>query len=350
MNDHDKIIQLFLTKYNLTEENSEIIGILFYGSRNYNTHSKESDIDLLIITNSPNNYKGTTYINDIKIEYTQKNICDLLDEIEHLDTSSNRYLVSTFTNGTIVYSKDQTLQYLKEEILNKSKIKKTTKQRTNNIELIDWYLYFNSINSENKLFEYTYHNLLENIRKYHHDKKGYSSIPDMKVYQLYTDKKYASKYYCVTLPEQEFIDKYLELISSKKKKEDIFKLIDELIDYNMDGEYEFNHYSKKALRYKSTTIYNSVSKCCNFIETNHPCSNHYYYITLEKIRKLYCNINDINEKIENFGYDYDNKFLDLFISCLEGKNRKENIKNLFYYVSNPLNIDYKNYKVLVTHN
>ena len=52
----------------------EILGIIFYGSSNYKTDTKDSDIDLLIITNDENNYKGVTYVDNKKIEYFEKNV------------------------------------------------------------------------------------------------------------------------------------------------------------------------------------------------------------------------------------------------------------------------------------
>lgn len=349
MTNHDEIIQLFLQSYNFTEENEDVIGVLFYGSRKYNTNSDDSDIDLLIITDSPNNYKCVTYIDDIKIEYSKKNIYNLLDQIANLEQSSDRYLVSVFTNGTIIFSRDGMLEHLKEEVLNRSNIIKKRRSIVNP-ELNDWFSYFNSLDCKNKLFDFTYHNLVENIRKTYHEKNGFSKTPDMKTYQLYTDREYASKYYCVMLPDQEFIDTYLELIVDGYNEEKLMMLVDEVIVNDLDSGDQFMHFSKNALKYRSTIVFNSVSKCCTFLEDNHPASLHDYYITLEKVRKLYCNINDIDDGIEQFGYEYDSEFLDLFNSCLETNNRGENIKKLFEFVSKPLDIDYKDYKVLVAYN
>ena len=78
--------------YNFLDEQDylnrkEILGIIFYGSSNYKTDTKDSDIDLLIITNDENNYKGVTYVDNKKIEYFEKNVYDLAQKIEELPSN-----------------------------------------------------------------------------------------------------------------------------------------------------------------------------------------------------------------------------------------------------------------------
>ena len=108
-----KFLSLYSTKVN-------ILGIIFYGSSNYGSSDNSSDIDLLFITDGDKNYKGTTYIDGKKIEYFEKNIYYLMDKIDTLDNDYDRSLISIFKNGNIIYSKDDTINYLKEEVLAKS--------------------------------------------------------------------------------------------------------------------------------------------------------------------------------------------------------------------------------------
>lgn len=58
--------------HNFTENNNRVLGILFYGSRNQRDFNSYSDIDLLIVTDDTKNYKGVTFIDNIKIEYFEK--------------------------------------------------------------------------------------------------------------------------------------------------------------------------------------------------------------------------------------------------------------------------------------
>lgn len=344
---YKKIIHNFLYTHNLTEENKNVLGIIFYGSRNYKTNNDNSDIDLLIITDSSNNYKGVTYIDGIKIEYFEKNIYYLLEQIDILEQSLDRSLVSIFTNGTNIFSRNQTLEYLKEEILSKNYYPQK-KKKINSTILNNWYEFLNSLKTQNNFFNYVYHNLLENIRVAYHEKNGYSKIPNMKTYELYTNKKYASQYYCVNLPDQKFINLYLELILNEYNKEKLESLIKQVICDNSNN-YQYKNYKKIELKYTSTIVANYVSKVSASLKNNHPAYLHYYYLTLEKIRKMYCNINDIDDRIDQFGYNYEQEFLFLFNLCLNSDNKSENIEKLFDFVSKPLNMNYKKYKILDLH-
>ena len=69
----------------------DILGIIFYGSSNYNTDTKDSDLDLLIITNDENKYKGVTYIDDKKIA---------LSMLSSAKEAADMYLNSALTSST----------------------------------------------------------------------------------------------------------------------------------------------------------------------------------------------------------------------------------------------------------
>lgn len=62
----EELIWNFIENFGRKED---ILGIIFYGSSCYKTDMLGSDIDLLFITDGDKNYKGTTYIEGIKIEY-----------------------------------------------------------------------------------------------------------------------------------------------------------------------------------------------------------------------------------------------------------------------------------------
>lgn len=106
----------------------EILGIIFYGSSNYKTDTKDSDIDLLIITNDENNYKGVTYVDNKKIEYFEKNVYDLAQKIEELPSNFDRSLESIFTNGKVIYDKHKTIKNLKDLVLENNEYPRKKKQ------------------------------------------------------------------------------------------------------------------------------------------------------------------------------------------------------------------------------
>lgn len=68
-----------------------------------------------------------------------------------------------------------------------------------------------------------------------------------------------------------------------------------------------------------------------------------YYIALEKIRNLYCNINKLDNSLDNI-YEYDSSFFEIFNDCVSNPS-KENITLLFNYLSSKIDIDYTKYKI-----
>lgn len=344
--EYNYIISKFIDQ--LTNKDS-ILGIIFYGSSCYHTNNKESDIDLLIVTNNDCNYKGVTYIDDIKIEYFEKNICYLIDKIKNLESSPDRSLISIFKNGHLIYSKNKTMEFLKEEILKKQNYslkKNKSKYSNTDYDITFFYEQMTLLKPNTNLFNYFYFNLLEAIRKKYHEQNKYSKIPSLKVYELYYNSEYAKDIYCVKLPGQDFIKKYLDLVDSEYnpyKLESLFSLIDYSDEYRM--EYSSNCHNKNELVYLSTIINNAVNKSSYYIKTNNPAKRYCYYITLEKLRRLYCDIHNINSKENFLESDYDQTFLELFDLCLNDKNKADNLNSLFDYVTSPLKINYKNYKV-----
>lgn len=339
----NKIIEKFLREYTFQNE-SNILGVLFYGSTRYHTNYSNSDIDLLIVSDSVNNYKGVTYMDDVKVEYFENNIYSLLEKVDGLETSPNRYLTSIFTNGEILFSKDQTLEYLKEEVLSRGTTFKK-KRKTSHPLFNEWYTILNTLSEKNSFFEYVYHNLLENIRKSYHEEKGYALIPLMKGYELYRNRDYAKKFYCVNLPSERFTNLYLESITKECSKERLEKLSKELNHDDSSYQSYYPLYQKRELEYKSTIVDNCVSKSVTFLQSDHPAKYHYYWIALDSVRALYCNRNRIDDSISQFGCYYEEEFLSLFYNCLN--TRKEaSLQELFQFVTKPLKIDYRKYKVL----
>ena len=216
MQNRNEIIQKFLNNY--YEINENVLGIVFYGSSKYKTNTSSSDIDILIVTDKQENYKGVIYIDSVKIEYFERNIYSLLYKIEGLEFSYDRYLVSLFKNGEILYSKNNTIECLQDEILCKSDESKTRKKKTHP-KLDEWYYYLFTLNDDTIFFDYVLHNFLEHLRRAYHEEKGYNKIPTMKSYQLYTNKEYAKEIYCVNLPKDDFTTPYLDMITGNFKEE-----------------------------------------------------------------------------------------------------------------------------------
>lgn len=318
----------------------EILGIIFYGSSNYKTDTKDSDIDLLIITNDENNYKGVTYVDNKKIEYFEKNVYDLAQKIEELPSNFDRSLESIFTNGKVIYDKHKTIENLKDLVLENNEYPRKKKQnKFYSTSFSELKKAFFSTDKTSPYFNYIYYNFLEEIRKEYHIQNGYSKLPVNKIKKLYENSDYSEKYYCVKLPDIEFRNLYISLL--EKYKEDEFNVLLGKLKIKQTIKNNFN-VRKNNVKYSSTIIHSLIEKII-VKDTNEKDYLSLYYIALEKIRNLYCNINKLDNSLDNI-YEYDSSFFEIFNDCVSNPS-KENITLLFNYLSSKIDIDYKKYKI-----
>ena len=318
----------------------EILGIIFYGSSNYKTDTKYSDIDLLIITNDENNYKGVTYVDKKKIEYFEKNVYDLAQKIEELPSNFDRSLESIFTNGKVIYDKHKTIENLKDLVLENNEYPRKKKQnKFYSTSFSELKKTFFSTDKTSPYFNYIYYNFLEEIRKEYHIQNGYSKLPVNKIKKLYENSDYSEKYYCVKLPDIEFRNLYISLL--EKYKEDEFNVLLGKLKRKQTIKNNFNA-RKNNVKYSSTIIYSLIEKII-VKDTNEKDYLSLYYIALEKIRNLYCNINKLDNSLDNI-YEYDSSFFEIFNDCVSNPS-KENITLLFNYLSSKIDIDYTKYKI-----
>ncbi len=318
----------------------EILGIIFYGSSNYKTDTKDSDIDLLIITNDENNYKGVTYVDNKKIEYFEKNVYDLAKKIEELPNNFDRSLESIFTNGKVIYDKHKTIENLKDLVLENNEYPRKKKQnKFYSTSFSELKKTFFSTDKTSPYFNYIYYNFLEEIRKEYHIQNGYSKLPVNKIKKLYENSDYSEKYYCVKLPDIEFRNLYISLL--EKYKENEFNVLLGKLKIKQTIKNNFNA-RKNNVKYSSTIIHSLIEKII-VKDTNEKDYLSLYYIALEKIRNLYCNINKLDNSLDNI-YEYDSSFFEIFNDCVSNPS-KENITLLFNYLSSKIDIDYKKYKI-----
>lgn len=318
----------------------EILGIIFYGSSNYKTDTKYSDIDLLIITNDENNYKGVTYVDNKKIEYFEKNVYDLAQKIEELPSNFDRSLESIFTNGKVIYDKHKTIENLKDLVLENNEYPRKKKQnKFYSTSFSELKKTFFSTDKTSPYFNYIYYNFLEEIRKEYHIQNGYSKLPVNKIKKLYENSDYSEKYYCVKLPDVGFRNLYISLL--EKYKEDEFNVLLGKLKRKQTIKNNFN-VRKNNVKYSSTIIYSLIEKII-VKDTNEKDYLSLYYIALEKIRNLYCNINKLDNSLDNI-YEYDSSFFEIFNDCVSNPS-KENITLIFNYLSSKIDIDYKKYKI-----
>lgn len=336
MTSNKQIINSFLDD---NYDNSNLLGVIFYGSRKYGNYHNDSDIDLLIISKEDNNYKGLSNVNNIRVEYFQKNLYYILSKLEGIEYSLDRSLISIFKNGEIIFSKDECIEALKDEFLSKNDFSRRNKKKFD----CNIYSWLNALYNchDNDFYKYIYSNLIERIRKTYHIQHGYSKISHSKSIELYQNKDYAKKYYCVNLPKQEFITKFL--LSLNNDSEENLGILLKTVNYDEKESTVINTFNTNIINYRSTVISTGILELCSIKDTK--LFEYNYYLLLEKIRTLYCDKNRIDNDISNFMAIQDDYFMQLFQKCLKDKSI-ESINVLFEYVTKSLRLNYNNYKIL----
>lgn len=335
----NSIIKKFIKQENY-DTNSNILGIILYGSYAYHTNQPNSDIDLLIVTNDQKNYKGTTIIDNTKIEYYQKNIEYLLESVNELQYDQNHYLISIFINGKILIDKEGILAYLKDLIIaTKPQPKKIIKSSN-----IPTFLELYETEKNPYIKEYLYYNLLEKIRQKYHEENGLSKLGSFKIEKLYHNPNYATKYYCALLPNKDFITTYLEALT-KKHELSLYKLLKKISTSREPYNYYPRKRTKNEIIYESTIIAQAIENCIKTLSNNSPLFSNYYYLTLEKIRLFYCHQYNLNTNIKNMSDYYDASFLKAFQECIMNKDINL-LQELFNNITKNYNINYQNYKIL----
>lgn len=212
--------------YNFIDEmgyltNPHVLGVFFYGSYLTGLNHKNSDIDLhVVFDNSNKNHliRGVKYIEGLKIEYFEKPIIDLYESIENDFENRNVAWLSILGTSKIIFDKTGELKHLQECTINRfneplPKLDTETAKEyvsiiNNRIEKLEKCLNDNSPN-----FIHLYHLTLEKIRKFYHSFNGLALVQTSKVYRVYTDKEYRESYSSYDIPEQEFVDMYLDAIT-----------------------------------------------------------------------------------------------------------------------------------------
>ena len=235
-----EIIQEFIKK-NKYLQDEHVLGILFYGSYKYGLNNKNSDIDLHIIyddSNPKHLIRGNTFINGTRIEYFEKTIDEIYNEVEDGYANQDNATESIIGKSEIIYEKDNSMQDLQAHVLDKFKnglphlteneAKEQVSIINNRIEKLKKYA-----EEDSYFFEHLYHLTIEKIRRFYHNLNGMPRIETYKGFKLYKDKKYQEMFSIHHIPDREFLEMYFELIQSHgESKVVMFEKLKRFYDYS----------------------------------------------------------------------------------------------------------------------
>ena len=204
-----EIIQDFLNTNNYLQD-EHILGVLFYGSYKHGLNNQNSDIDLHIIyddSNPEHLIRGNTFVNGIRIEYFEKTISEIYNNVEEGYTTQDNATESIIGKAEIIYEKDNSMQDLQAYVLNRFK---------NGLPPL----------TENEAKEQVsiINNRMEKLKKYAEE--------DSYFFKLYRNKQYQDMFSIHNIPDQRFLEMYFELIQSQgKNKNEMFERLKEFYEY-----------------------------------------------------------------------------------------------------------------------
>lgn len=216
----DKNIEMVkdFIEYKKLRYNQNVVGIIFYGSRETGCYNEESDYDLLVIISEGEDRKIVEYFNLERFEYHERNLNSITDSFD-----KDYILLSILAHGRLMHdninSTVKSLQKVANLRLKESLPELSDSDISGYIISIE-----NSMREVKKSFEEKSDNTYflciltaEKIRKFYHRYLRIPPIREEKVCRVYTDKEYHSKnFFDIPIPEDEFISLYLKIISSKR--------------------------------------------------------------------------------------------------------------------------------------
>ena len=233
----------FLKDY---EEDDNVIGAVLSGNYANDTYNSFSHIEVILVLKDELNYteKGINSIQSFMIEYYKLPVKTIKRYFKENYNNRKLTMVNMFAYGKIIYDlecKVKELQDLALDYIDRPfDVISSYELSLNN------YLIWNSLNElkslmdDNNLnFNMVYYNLLWKIYEVYSMYLGIPILSKTKLYRILTDSAYQKKYHVFKLPDEKFIDLYLNCYN-ELRKEEMYKNISKLVNYYYTKQGGFN--------------------------------------------------------------------------------------------------------------
>ena len=237
LNYQEKVIKLIEKR----KSKNRILAACIYGSRVQGTASFHSDLDVLLITDGEENYRGCYKIGELTVEYTEKSFYTIMNEMELYEQKRNAFYHSFFAHQIVVFDQGDFFPFLKSYLqkLQSLNLAETdfTKQdyKELGIARYNW-----ESHKKDCLSNYYYYLYLECLRQKYHKMSHCSYIQPKNVYSVYKNPEKANLY-CESLPEESYLKFFVNCIEKEyitvyekekrlKYASDCLNLSDDLID------------------------------------------------------------------------------------------------------------------------
>lgn len=231
------IINTFVNKMGY-DTNTNVEGIVFYGSSQTGFSNDFSDIDLHIIFKEiKHEIRGSYQIGKYRIEYFEKQLKSMYDKADYEFTHQANALVSMILFGNIILDRNgeiaQLQQYIKTLYANplpKLEVEKAKEQIAIINNFFDDLKFL--INTNNIYAFHVYHLALERIKDLYYAIHGLAGVSRTKALRVMLDDNYR-KAIKKDNPEEEFIQLYLQCLNEKVNINERFLLLCDLFHFTI---------------------------------------------------------------------------------------------------------------------
>lgn len=222
--------------------NQNVLGIVFYGSYVHGNYDDNSDIDIHVFMSNKLDIsiRGAMTIDGIKVEYFEKPIGVMYREVDMQYSIQNDNPISMFLDGKVIFERNNDItkfrEYIKEKyknglsVVSEDLLMEKAIIIENRIRILEDYLNHGYIDGFNALF----YIVVDFLREFYTKLTGKSTIPNHKVFVLFTDSDYLNAYN-KTIPDREFVRRYLDTIDSKIDEYQKLQRLKELYKYSIKG-------------------------------------------------------------------------------------------------------------------
>ena len=310
-------------------KSKEIMAVIEYGSRVSGGYTDTSDIDVLVISNTNEEGIGGFMLNDMMVEYHVFPLDAFINlSAEEIMLDSDRSLYSILTSGKVIYGNDYAtffIEEIKNQLLSYSYSRRLPRNSSSYRNLVlEWLHAYHSSFLDNNYRLFIYNNLIEFIRRFDSDDKGFDVIPTFKFFKIMGDKLIRDSYGITNFPKEE----YMKSITAAIKDEDINTpffnrfLLEDLDSFND----LYSNCSHNYIRHKMVIINNAFERVKGSWGKYY--YRFYYSVLLEKIRVLYMQIKGKSTSIIDFNIGLEEPFDILFRECID-KVDIQSLDNIF---------------------
>ena len=229
------------------------LGAMLCGSYATGNNTKNSDIDIFIVTKDETKWRerGNIQIDGYLIEYFINPVRQVLKEFDEGFKTNSIATTRIFAGAKILHDTDKIIEKLinqAKQDLNKKIDKISEFEWKMNCYTI-WHTFYELTTKyeNNEDTEYTYNLYINEVIKAHFKNNSIPTLPTHKIEKMFTNEQYRIRYNVKYLPEQEFIDKVLNCLNEKEYNKK-YEYAKDLYNYymNQNKDFDINNFTLRS--------------------------------------------------------------------------------------------------------